>query len=340
MLPNHGNTSTHGMTTVYRELFDLTKKTFDEIVPAYPMDAKVLFEEMTIPNNSGITRRVYEQDFSSYARLKRDSEDAKKAQYGIGFYKDITVRRFALEFSLSYETRKWNDYNSAINNLTRELIQTLPNRINMDMSHRLSFADAQSYIDMDGQLVDVTTGDGLSLINSAHRLAHSSKTYSNQVPGNPVFDIGGVALEAAEKLTTTDILDNYGVRFPMKFDTIVTSDDPKTVHNVKKFLNSTTDINQANPNTINVWNGMYRHLVLVHIDTDAMGNKDPLKSERWFLVNTTGAGRLKAKYAVWEAPNMKSMMEEDFHNDDLFMGVRAAYGLAILSGKGIIGSMV
>lgn len=339
-MPNHGNTATHGMTTGYRELFDLVKKSFDKVAPNYPMDAKVLFMEETIPENTGTTRRFYEQDFSTYARLKRESEDTKKAQYGIGFYKDITVRRYALEFSLSYEARKWNDYNSAINNIARMLIETIPNRMNMDMSHRLSFADASSMIDMDGQAVDLTVSDSLSLINSAHRLAFTSKTYSNQVPGNPAFDVGGIALEAAEKLMTTDILNNYGVRYPMTFDTIITSDNPKTVRDVNKFMDSPTDINQANPNTINVYKGKYRHVIMVHIDTDAEGNKDATKAERWYLANLNGADRLQAKLAIWERPTMKSPVEEDFHNDDLFMGVRGAWGLAILNGKGIIGSMV
>lgn len=338
---NPGNTGTYLHTFTYPELYDLIKKEFVNKLESLPIDASPLFIKRGIPMHSGNIRRFTEDDMSTYARLKPEGQDAKKGNYGIGYFKDMLQKRIALEMPLTYEARTMDQW-SRVGEIISGLAETPINRINLDMTHRLTFCDVTSYVDMDGSLVDVTTGDGLSLVNTAHTLAFSANTYSNRVPLDPQFS--QTALEAAELLITTDIVDNYGVRKVMKFTHIITTDEPKTVNDVRTFLRSTSNVNQANSAVINVYQTKYEHLVLHSIDTDANGNKDASKSKWWFLAALSGSDRLKAFYGEWEAPHMNDMPTSsnygvDVHNDDFTYGVRAGYGLVIVSGRGIIGSL-
>ena len=338
---NPGNTGTYLHTVTYSELYDLMKREFVGQLASLPIDAQPLFIKRSIPMHSGNIRRFQEDDMSTYAKLKPEGQDAKKGNYGIGYFKDMVSKRIALEMPLTYEARTQDQW-SRVGEIIRGLAETPINRINLDMTHRLTFSNVTSYVDMDGSLVDVSVGNGLSLINNAHTLAFSANTYSNRVPLDPAFS--QTALEAAELLAVTNIVDNYGVRKVMKFTHIITTDNPETVNAVRTFLNSTSNVNQANSGVINVYRTKYEHLVLHSIDTDANGSKDLTKSKWWFLAALTGADRLQAYYGEWDAPAMNPMPTNsnygvDVHNDDFTYGVRAMYGLAIVSGRGIIGSL-
>lgn len=196
---------------------------------------------------------------------------------------------------------------------------------------------------MDGDTVDVTVGDGLALLSSVHTLKFSSTTYSNRVSGDPIFSKG--ALEAAELLTVTNILSNFAERRVINFNAIITGDDPNTCNAVKQFLESTSDVDQNNPNVINVYKGKYRHIVLPYLSTTATSAIDTTKRRWWFLASVGMAmNGWQAYFGEWEAPHLKTAPTEgnngeDTHRDIWTFGTRAGYGIVAVSGRGLVGSL-
>jgi hypothetical protein len=213
-----------------------------------------------------------------------------------------------------------------------------PQRVELDLTHRLTFCTSTSYTDRDGNTVDLTVGDTLALASAVHTLKFSSTTYTNIVPGNPLFSKG--ALEAAETLTTTDILSNFGEKRVMDFNTIVTTNNPTVVNAVKQFLRSVSDNTQNNSGVTNVNQDKYRHIILPQLATTATGAIDSTKKNWWFLI-AAGAGLRgwQAHFLEWEAQNLVPSTTGngvDVHKDVWYYNVRETYGIGIVSGRGFI----
>jgi len=302
--------------------------------------AKQLFITEDISANTGDTRRYTEIDPETFAAVKEEGVDASKAEVYRGYEKDMVARRFAREIDITWEMRKYNKNPEIMNKIT-SLAHFCPQRMEIDLTHRISFMTATSYTDMDGQTVATTVGDGLALVSASHTLNGSSTTFSNVITGNPIFSKGG--LEVAELQGNTQIFSQYGERRVMDFNTIVTTDDPTTVNNVKQFLQSTTDVDQNNSAVINVYKGKYRHLALPYLATDAAGAYDSTKKAYWALI-AAGQGQAgwQAYCGIWEAPMLKTPAPgnngEDVHNDNWVYGTRCAYGIATVSPRGFLGS--
>lgn len=330
-------------TVTFSEMTDLVRKTFVTVQGMVVPVAQQLYITEPIPNGNGNTKRFDELDTETYARLKREGEAASKVRVGVGYNKTMTKKRIAAEIDITQEMRDENRY-SEVGSLITNLAHYCPQRIELDLTHRLTFASSTSYTDIDGQTVATTTGDGLALLSASHTLKHSSSTYSNRVSGDPVFSRG--ALEAAEQLMTTDIKSNFGERRVMNFNVIITGDNPTTKNAVKQFLQSTADVDQDNSGVLNIYRGSYRHVVLPMLATTAAGAPDSTKKHWWFVasVGQGAANSWQAYYGVWEAPNMKIMPAEgnsgsNYHTDTWSYGVRAGYGIVTVSGRGIIGSL-
>lgn len=294
-----------------------------------------------IGKGQGNTKRYDEIDTETYAKLKRQGEAVSKASVGIGYNKTMTKKRIGLEIDITQEMRDENRY-PEVGALITNLTHFCPQRIELDATHPLTFGTAVSYVNMDGETVDLTGGDGLAVFSTVHTLKYSSTTWSNRVSGDPVFSRG--ALEAAELLTTTDILSNFGERRVMDFNTIITGNDPVTVNSVKQFLHSTSDVDQNNPGVMNIYLNKYKHLILPQLATTATAANDSTKRRYWFLgALQQNANGLQAYYGEWEAPHMVASPAsgnnmEDPHRDIWSWGTRAGYGFVYVSGRGIIGS--
>lgn len=325
-------------TVSFSDFTDLTMKSYVLNQAMVPESARSLFIKETVGAGQGNTKRFDEVDSETYASNKAEGAKAKKARFGIGYNKTMTKKRIAIEIDISQEMRDENRY-SEVGTLIRNLAHFCPQRIELDLTHRLTFATSTSYTDRDGDTVSTTGGDGLAIVSTVHTLRNSSLTWSNQVTGNPVFSQG--ALESAELLTTTNILSNFGERRVMNFNTIVTSDNQTVVNSVKQFLNSTADVNQDNSAVINVYKGKYSHVILPQLATTATGAVDSTKKNWWFLV-ASGQGQMgwQAYYGEWEAPHMKPMTPnaEDFSADVWTYGTRAGYGIVVVTGRGLIAS--
>lgn len=328
-------------TLTFPEFTDLIRREWVTTQNMIKPQALSIYITEAIGKGQGNTKKFNEIDTETYGKLKRQGEAVQKASIGVGYDKTMTKKRIGLEIDITQEMRDENRY-TEVGSLITSLTHFCPQRIELDATHRLTFGTATSYTDMDGESVDTTGGDGLAVFSATHTLKFSATTWSNIVSGNPVFSQG--AIEAAELLTTTDILSNFGEKRVMMFNTIITGTDPNTKNAVKQFIRSTSDVDQNNPGVINVYQDAYTHLVLPQLATTALGANDSTKRRYWFLAALNqGAMGLQAYYGLWEPSHMVASPAsgnnmEDPHTDVWSWGTRAGYGFAFVSGRGIIGS--
>jgi hypothetical protein len=341
---NPGNQGTIEATFTFPEISNLIKKMFAETLPQVPLDAKPLFIFKSIPQGMGDSIQVNEQDYTTYAADMPEGVNAAKGQFGVGFHKQVLWHRYGLEMDITYKMRTTAMWLDIVSATVKALSQAVPQRENLDMTHMLTFGNAVSYVDMDGFVRDTSTGDGLSLFNAAHLLAFVPQTYSNIVPGNPQFT--KTALESAELLTKTDILDNFGKLRRMPFKTIWCSDTPNLTNSIMQYIRSVSDPVQANPGVENPYKGKYDILPLSLLATDANGIYDGTKQNWWGIAALAGSGgeRWQAYRVQWEAPRLITSPSagnngEDRHNDNWNYGVRGSENYAALSGRGIIASL-
>ncbi len=328
-------------TATFTDLTDLIRREFVFNQKMPDLRAREIYIMDPIGMGQGNTKLYEEFDTETFARLKKQGAPAPRVQVGEGFTKIMISKRIAAEIGITYEMRTQNRY-PQVASLITNLTHFCPQRIDLDQTHALTFANATTYTDMDGQVVDNTTGDGLAILNSAHLLAFSPATYTNIVPGNPQFSQS--ALEAAELLMSTQILSNFGQKRIKNFTHLIIADTPTVFNKTRQLVQSTADVTQANPNVKNMYIGKYQVLLLPYLATDASGAPD-LTKKNWWFVGAIGQGTmgLQAYYGEWEAPHMNAEPEngnngENTHTDTWFYGARAGYGLTFVSPKGIIGS--
>ena len=216
------------------------------------------------------------------------------------------------------------------------LSEVCPNTIDLDLAHRLTFAWDTSYT-YKGDSRDITVWDGLALVSTVHTLTGSATTYSNQIAGNPQFSKG--ALENGEKLFAEETYNNLGEKMLMKADTIITTDDPNTINQVRELLNATADVSTSNSGTFNVYKTKYNHIVSERIATDSNGATDTDKRKYWFLASS----RHSDFYLnVLEAPYLKSPVDwnngEEFSSENWNYLTAATYWICIVTWKWIKGS--
>lgn len=339
---NPGQSGSFMATFLFSEIYNLVAKKFAETGEKYPLDAKPIFITEPIPLHSGNIRQYDERDFSTFASTKPEGVAAKKAQFGIGYHKQMFLKRIAKELDLTDEAimfDRWMD----VKTIGIDLGETAPQRINLDMTHlAVTFAAGTSYVDMDGYTIDTTTGDGLSIANAAHTLAFSSLTYTNILAGAPQFSKS--ALIAAEKVARNNTFNNYGTPRTKRWSHIWTTGNPNNIENITQFLRSISDNTQANPNVENTYKNRYKVLVLQQADTTAAGGRDTSKSNWWGIGAFEGdipMNRFWAMYGEWEPAHMKPApttdnFAVDFSKDIRKFGVRAGYGLAVVNPMGIV----
>jgi len=284
-----------------------------------------------IPMNSGNTRQYSEVDLNEYAAYKGEGAQSSRAKVQEGYTKVITSYRVALDIGITYEMRTQNKYPEVVRRLTN-LSGTAINRRELDLSHRITFGTATTYTDMDGRTTDLTLGDTLQLFYTAHTLKGSSTTYRNRLANNPQFSRG--ALEVMEQQAVNNTLNQFGEKVVIPFDILWTTDDPNTINTVREFLKSTASPEPGvNQGVVNVYKGKYKHVILPRVATTAVGAPDSTKTKYWGLASSIFS---TAHLAVWEEPHLKVPANlnagEEFSTDDWNFGVRAGYGIAIVTG--------
>ena len=292
-----------------------------------------LFVEESIPSNSGETRDYTEIDLNLYARLKAQGNQAARARVVLGYNKLVTVRRFAADIGITYEMRRFNKYPDVVRRLTN-LAQQPGNKLELDLSHRIGFGTATTYTDMDGAVVDLTVGDALALFSTVHTLTGTATTYRNRLAGNPVLSKG--ALEGMERLVTEETLNNFGEKVTVPFDILWTTDDPNTVNTAMEYLKSVAAPDFANSGVTNVYKAKYKHVKLPSVPTTAAGLPDNTKRRYWGIASSMISD---AHLGMWETPHLKAPADlnagEEFSTDDWNFGVRAGWGIGIVTGRWI-----
>ena len=337
---NPQNQGTSLNTITFPELTDLVNRNFISVGGMIVPNARQLFITDSVGANEGELKLVQEYDTTTYAKAKPQGVDAKKASFGIGYYITVRAKRIGIESEITWEMRRYNKKQEVMSAITG-LPYFCPQRVEIDLTHRLTFSSATSYVDMDGNTVDLTVGDTLALVSAVHTLKFSTITYSNRVSGDPLFSKG--ALEAAELLTTTDILSNFGEKRVMDFNTIITGNNPTVCNAVKQFLRSVSDNTQNNPGVVNVNQDKYRHVILPQLATTATGAIDSTKRNYWFLGAIGGGLRSWQAYFIeWEAMNLIPSTAgngQDVHKDIWYYNARQSYNIGIVSGRGLIASL-
>src|SRR3990167_8584490 len=300
-----------------------------------PAKSSGLFRVDDMPSNTGDTRQYTEIDLEMYADFKGQGAQSGRARTQQGYTKNMTVFRIAKDISITYEMRTFNKYPEVIRRLT-SLADLATSRVELDLSHRLGFGTATTYTDKDGRVIDITTGDSLSLFSTTHTLNGSSTTYRNRLAGNPLISRG--ALEGLERLAVEQTYNHLGELVPVApgtYDILWTTADPTDVNAAREYLQSTAEVEGNNSGVINVYKGKYNHVILPLVPTTAAGAIDTTKRHYWGIASSMlSTGHL----GVWEEPRLKTPSAdqgEDFSTDDWMFGVRAGYGICIVSGNWI-----
>lgn len=320
-------------TTSLSDFTKLAKVIWGKGLASVPkhMRGSGLIKEWPISQNTGNTREFSEIDPEEYAKYKGESDQAERARVQQGYSKTMTQKRVALDIGISYEMRTQNKYPEVVNKLTG-LATQVGKRMELDLAHRISFASATTYADMDGNTIDISVGDTLALASTAHTLRGSSSTYRNILANNPRLSKG--ALEGMERLVTEETLNQFGEKMSASHDILWTTDDPNTVNTAKEYLQATADVGAPNAGVPNVYMSKYRHVVLPLVATDKDGAVDTSKRYYWGLASSM----LTSLYlGVWEKPHLKTPAlgnnGEDFPTDDWDFGARGGYGIATVSGN-------
>lgn len=299
-----------------------------------PLVAKQIFDvrmsDLQVTDHSSL-------DGFTFARRKTEGDNYFQENPVQNYSKTMTKYRVGIEATITWEMRKYDKYRE-ISRVLSGLGEATAQRMEIDLTHRLTFANSTSYVDMDGETITTTVGDGLALLSTAHTVNGSSTTFRNRVANNPAFSRSG--LEAAEKLFATQMIDSSGNQVVVQPDTIITSNDPSVVNTVREFLNSTASLAVSNSGVVNVYEGKFKHLVLPYLATTNTGAHDSTKESLWFLAS------LAHSDAVCEISEMPHLVApsaggnaEDFDNDDWKFKSSAAYGIEIVDPKWIVGSL-
>lgn len=293
-----------------------------------------------------VARQMYE----AYSVTERDSEHSqidnpgfarRKNQgerYPIGSPKQgysllLSQTRIGLMEEVTWEMRKYDKYREIFKKM-KGLGESTAQRMELDLTHQLTFGlTATSYVNLDGETVPTTTGDGLAIFSASHTITGGSSTFSNLM----TTAFSRTALEEAEGLFTR-MVNHNGQKVTVKPDTIITSDDPATVNTVREFLKSSMAPDTANM-AENVYKAKYKHLILPYLATTAVGAIDTTKVGYWFLA---ALDHTDAILEISEEPNFQAPSVggngEDYETDGWKFKSSASYDYGFLDPKFIVGS--
>lgn len=295
-----------------------------------PMTARNsgMFRIDNIPDHTGNTKEYSEIDLEEYADDKNEGDQAARARVQQGYSKIGTLRRVSKDIGITLEMRKYNKYIEVVTRLTS--LGSLPaNRMELDLSHRITFATATSYTNKNGAVIDTTLGDTLSLASTAHTVRGSSATFRNRLANNPVFS--RASLEGMEKMILENSINQFGEKITIPYDILWTTDDPNQINTVREFLRSTASPESNNSGVVNVYQGKYKHVILPRVATDAYGAVDATKAKYWGLASSMNSS---AFLGINEEPHLKTpetvgSSAHEFSTEDMNFGSAAGYFIVI-----------
>lgn len=317
------------------QMTDLIKRSFlyaQKSLPQVMRNSSFVVSDV-LPHGTWDTRRYAQRIHrTQYAGVRDEWNTSRQAQVQYGYEKDLQVYTISLETSITKHMRDTGKNPEIIAAIT-DLSEVCPNTIDLDLAHRLTFARATSYTRTawwTSTTIDTTMWDTLALVSTVHTLTGSATTFSNQIAGNPQFSKW--ALENAEKLFVEETYDNLWIKMAMTADTIVTTDDPNTIHQVRELLNAEANVDTSNAATFNVFKNAYKHVIVPRIATTGTGATDTTKRKYRFLI----ASRNSSFYfTILNEPYTKAPADwnngEEFSSENWNYLTASSYGIAIVS---------
>jgi len=287
-----------------------------------------MFRIDNIPDHTGNTKEYSEIDLEEYADDKPEGDQAARARVQQGYSKIGTLRRVSKDIGITFEMRRYNKYIDVVSRLTS--LGALPaNRMELDLSHRITFATSTAYTNKNGSSIDVTVGDTLALASTAHTVRGASTTFRNRLANSPVFS--KASLEGMEKMIIENSINQFGEKITVPYDILWTTDDPNTVNTVREFLRSSAAPDSNNAGVVNVYAGKYKHVILPRVATDANGAVDSTKAKYWGLASSQNSS---AFLGINEEPRLKTPSTEgssahEFSTEDMNFGTAAGYFIVI-----------
>lgn len=306
----------------------LWAKGYDSVMKAARSSG--IFKEVVIPQNTGNTRTFSEIDLEEYAAIKREGTPADRARVQQGYSKTGTLYRVSRQIGITYEMRTQGKYLEIQQRLTN-LGQLVPNKLELDLQHRIGFGTATTYTNAAGDTVDIAVGDTLALYSTVHTLRGSSTTFRNRLANNPQLSRG--SLEGMELMRVQNTYNQFGEKMSMMADVLWTTDDPNTINTAMELLKSTSNTTQSNANVVNAYQGKYRLVVLPRVATDKNGANDTTKAKYWGLVSTTMSTAYLGVHeeAHLDLPPIEGRNNESFDTGDWNFGAAGGWMIVIPS---------
>jgi len=145
--------------------------------------AKQLYD---VSENSLLNTEQSSLDGFTFARETDDGDDFFEENPAQNYNKTMIKYRYTLKATITWGMRKYDKY-TEIRKRLMKLGESASQRMELDLTHRFTFGNATSYVNMDGRAVSTTVGDGKALLHSAHTATESTETFSNQIANNPAF---------------------------------------------------------------------------------------------------------------------------------------------------------
>lgn len=276
----------------------------------------------------GLTGYFSSIDGFTSADVKEEGDDMPYGTVTQGYRKTWTTYTVALMEKLTLEMRKGDRY-SEMGDRIRGMGEAVAKRIEMDLTHRLTYATATSYNDKKGKTFTTTTGDGYALAYATHEVPGSATTYRNIISGNPVLSKGG--LEAAE-LLLAKMIDDNGEPSPRTATHIIIGNVPSLINTAMEYIKSQSSPTVSNSGVINVYDGKYSLIILPFLTYSGALTWTSTYEQYWFLAD------LSKKRGILNMLQEPVMVPhgEDFETLDWKYGAYAMYAIEWYDGKNII----
>jgi hypothetical protein len=333
-----GNQSTLLSTLTEPEFTDLVRRNWVSTQEFISRNAKQMFIMDRVGSSAGSSKLYNEYDTETYGDVKQEGAAAAKAKVGVGYNVTMTSKTVAKQVDITLEERVQNRYQEVLAKIT-SLAEFCENRIDLDLTHRLTFATAVSYTDMNGNVVPTVTGDALALASASHALAFSATTYSNLISGNPAFS--QTSLQSGLLLAASNIYNNFGQRRQMNFNAIFCWSDPATEQAIDQLINSTADVDAVQAGIVNTYRSKFQRVSLPNLATTATGAYDSTK-RRWWGIAAIQQGFMgwQGVFGEWMAPILRTPSAgnngENIDTLNWTYTTACMYGIATVSPRGII----
>jgi len=319
------------LTTNFNDLVKNALVMWREEYDSVPVAARQLYD---IVPNENLTSEYSQIDSPGFARRAGEGQDFAIGSPRQGYTLNLTKGRIALSESVTWAMRKYDKYRE-IEKKIRGLGNSTAMRIELDLTHMFTFGlQGASYVNMDGETVNTTTGDGVALFSNSHTITGSATNVDN-LNGTAAFN--RTNLEAAQRLFD-NMVNMNDIKVVPQPDTIITGSDPAVVNVVREFMRS-VGAPDTSENATNVYKGAYNHIILPLLATTNLGAPTTTGAYYWMLAD------LKRKDAIAEfsenptfTMGMPGNGGEEFKNENWWSKSTASYAYGVLDYKWIVGA--